>query len=188
MELGSVLRPKTTKNIAANRSRRGSSTRLALCAVDPEIAIPRRNAPTAADTCIAELMPATNSAAPSSLSRSVSLSGLSRRAETYRPYRRATTRTTVMTNNEIPTASSPPHEAHAREHRGQNRQVQRHRQVFEHQNRQHDRCLAVTEAPQVAEHLGDDSRRRDVGDAGHDRRPPRRPSRASSRQPRQGWR
>ena len=50
---------------------------VALRAVDPEIAMPSRNAPTAADTCSADARPATSSAAPSSLSRKTSLSLLS---------------------------------------------------------------------------------------------------------------
>jgi hypothetical protein len=69
---GSVLRPKTTKKIAANRSRSGSRMRVALCAVAPEMAIPSMKAPTAADTCMAAASPATSRAAPSRLSRKTS--------------------------------------------------------------------------------------------------------------------
>ena len=79
---GSVFSPKTTKNTAANRSRNGSSSLVALCAVEPEIAMPKRNAPTAADTCSADANPATSSASPSTLSRKTSRSGESTSAET----------------------------------------------------------------------------------------------------------
>lgn len=62
---GSVLSPNTTKNTAANRSRSGSSSLVAFSAVEPLIAMPSRNAPTAAEICSAEANPATSSAAPS---------------------------------------------------------------------------------------------------------------------------
>ena len=81
---------------------------MAFSAVDPEIAMPSRNAPTAADTCSADAKPATSSAVPSTLSRKTSRSGLSTTAETKRPYRSATTSTTATTASEIATASSPP--------------------------------------------------------------------------------
>jgi hypothetical protein len=44
--------------------------------------MPSRNAPTAAETCNADANPATSSAAPSTLSRKTSRSGLSTTAET----------------------------------------------------------------------------------------------------------
>ena len=49
------------------------------------MAMPSRNAPTAADTCMAEANPATSSASPSTLSRNTSRSGESTIIETYRP-------------------------------------------------------------------------------------------------------
>ena len=108
IDAGFVLSPNTTKNTAANRSRSGSSMCVAFSAVEPEIAMPSRNAPTAADTCIADATPATSSAAPSTLSRNTSRSGLSTAAETYRPNFSAITSTTVITSSEMPTASMPP--------------------------------------------------------------------------------
>ncbi len=108
MAPGSVCRPNTTKNTAANRSRSGSSSFVAFSAVGPEMAMPSRNAPTAAETCIAEAMPATSSAEPRILSRNTSRSALSTTVETYLPYRSATSRTTLTTASETPTALSPP--------------------------------------------------------------------------------
>jgi hypothetical protein len=53
------------------------------------------------------------------------------------------------------------------QHRGEDRQVDRHHEVLEHEDRQHDRGLAVTQPAQVAEDLRDDPGRGDVGDAAH---------------------
>ncbi len=107
MDAGSVFRPNTTKKMAANRSRRGSSTRAAFSAVAPEMAMPSRNAPTAAETCSAEAIPATSSAAPMSVRRNTSRSLLSTTAETTFPHRRAMTRTRVTTSSETPTVPTP---------------------------------------------------------------------------------
>lgn len=56
--MGSVLRPKATKKIAANKSLRGSRMRVALWATWRRNGVPNMNAPTAG-TCGAEAIPET---------------------------------------------------------------------------------------------------------------------------------
>src|SRR3712207_7264888 len=53
----STLFPYTT---LFRSSRSGVRMRLALCAAEPEIAMPSKKAPTAAETCIADAAPATS--------------------------------------------------------------------------------------------------------------------------------
>ena len=108
MDDGSVLSPNATKKMAANRSRRGSRIRVALWAVEPEIAMPSMKAPTAAETCIADAAPATSRAAPRTLSRKTSEFSLCTALETWCPCRSATMRTMVTTARAMPTAVSPP--------------------------------------------------------------------------------
>ena len=82
--------------------------RVALWAVAPEMAMPSINAPTAAETCMADAMPATSRAAPSRLSRKTSEFSLWTALDTRWPCRRATIRTTVTTAREMATVVSPP--------------------------------------------------------------------------------
>ena len=77
---------------------------------------------------------------------------------------------------EMPTAVSPPQQRDADQQRGEDRQVQRHHEVLEHEDRQHHGRLAVAEAAEVGEDLGDDPGRRDVGDARHHERADRPPA------------
>ena len=49
---------------------------------------------------------------------------------------------------------------------GENRQVDGHGQVFEHEDAEDDRSLAVADPPQVTEYLGDDAGGGDPGDPG----------------------
>ncbi len=58
-------------------------------------------------------------------------------------------------------------EADAGQDRGEDRQVQRHREVFEDQQRQHHGGLAVADPPEVGQHLGGDAGGGRVGDSGH---------------------
>ena len=102
-----MFRPNTTKKIAANRSRNGESTRVAFSAVSSEIAMPSRNAPTPAETCSCEAMPATSSAMPRTRSRKTSEVGDSTTADTARPNRSATTSTTISRPTAIATVRSP---------------------------------------------------------------------------------
>ncbi len=67
-------------------------------------------------------------------------------------------------------------EVHADQERGQHRQVEGHREVFDHEDRQHDGRLAVRQATEVVEHLGDDARGGDPRDAGHHDRGDRPPA------------
>ena len=48
----------------------------------------------------------------------------------------------------------------------QQRQVGGHREILEHQDRQHGRCFAVAEPAQVVQQARDHTGRRDVGDTG----------------------
>jgi hypothetical protein len=64
---------------------------------------------------------------------------------------------------------------------GQDRQVGRHGQVLDHQDRQHDRGLAVAEPAQLTEQLGSDSRRRHVGDPAEHHRRQQRPTKQQPR-------
>ena len=66
---GSISSPKKKKKVAAKRSRSGASKRCDCSAMGPEIAVPTRNAPIAADTCNRCMRPATNNTAPSTESR-----------------------------------------------------------------------------------------------------------------------
>jgi hypothetical protein len=84
------------------------------------------------------------------------------------------TSTTVITSSAH--RGQPADEAHARQQRGEDRQVDGHREVFEDQDRQDHRRFPVAEPAQVAEHLGDDARGGDVGDAGHRQRSDRAPA------------
>src|SRR5699024_6514218 len=61
----------------------------------------------------------------------------------------------------------PTEETDTAEYRRQNRQVQCHDQVLEHQHRHSDVCLAITESSEIADDLRDDAGGRDVGDTGH---------------------
>ena len=79
---GSVFSPKTTKNTAANRSRSGSSSLVALRAVEPEIAMPSRNAPDRRGHLQRRRDARDQQRRPSSLSRNTSRSGESTIAET----------------------------------------------------------------------------------------------------------
>lgn len=62
-------------------------------------------------------------------------------------------------------------EAHAREHRGEQRQVDGHRQVLDDEHPEDDGRLPVAEPPQIREDLGDHPGRRDPGDPGQGHRP-----------------
>ncbi len=57
------------------------------------------------------------------------------------------------------------HQADPGEQRGDQRQVEGHRQVLDHQDGEDHRRLPVTDPAQVAEHLGDHARGRHPGDA-----------------------
>ena len=85
----SVVRPKNTKKIAANRSRSGVSTVLAFSATLPERAMPTRNAPTAADTLTSAATPATSIVSPSTPSSSGSYWSAGNRRDTKCPCRSA---------------------------------------------------------------------------------------------------
>ncbi|MET4147610.1 hypothetical protein ABIB45_004551 [Arthrobacter sp. UYCo732] len=81
---------------------------MALCDVAPEIAMPSKKAPTAADTSMADATPATSRAAPRMFTRNTSEFSLWTILETRCPWRSASVRTTVTTANAMPTVVSPP--------------------------------------------------------------------------------
>src|SRR3712207_3668442 len=57
-------------------------------------------------------------------------------------------------------ADEPARDAEAGQHGGEDRQVERHDEVFEHEQAEHHRGLAVTEPAEVGQDLRDDARRR----------------------------
>ena len=143
----------------------------------PESAMPTRNAPTAAETCSARARPATSTVRPEHLEQQ-HLRRLVERRRTARQRSRTsstTSRTAMVSRRRRPAVAGPP-KADAGQQRGEDRQVQRHRQVLEDQQRQHDRDLAVAEPAQVGEHLRGDAGRGDVGDAAHRHRRDRSPA------------
>ncbi len=111
ISLGSVCRPKKTKNTAAKRSRSGVSTSRAPSATGPDTAMPTRNAPTAADTRTCWAAPATSRASPISRNSRISLLGsafgLWTSRLTCRPYRNARTRTQTSAASATSSVTDP---------------------------------------------------------------------------------
>jgi hypothetical protein len=103
MSRTSVDSPKKRKNTAAKRSRSGVSTRCACFAAGPEIAMPTRNAPTAAETFARAARPATRSVRPSTDSSRTSASFDQTRRDTQRPWRSAMKRINTTTASAITT-------------------------------------------------------------------------------------
>ena len=103
----SVESPTKRKNTAANRSRRGVSTRCACLAAGPDIAIPTRNAPTADETFAPAASPETSSPSPSTDSSSTSASFDQTSRDTSFPcrsamYRISSTERSAITTDTVP--------------------------------------------------------------------------------------
>ena len=75
-----------------------------------------------------------------------------------------------------PDGLQPHEEADAGQGRGQDRQVDGHGQILEHQDRENHRGFAVADPAQVRDHLRRDSRRRNIGDPAHHHRPHHSPA------------